>query len=248
MQLNDTTNLNGVLQDIYFNGKITVNTFPANDLLRIVNKYYKIAQSYLRGVSEDFFGEIWTLDLQTNTGGTYPNEYILTNTSYEKIKAIYASYSPQNVAAPLWPSEFTQMALITQDQISQPGYAFNTSNPYAIIYDSQSFFIEPLPTVTVTGGLKVFTIELQADLANATDKPNIFSDYQDVITWGSLIDIAIRKGDDKLFKIASAMFKKRGDELKEYAGGHVPVMAGAIVEGQDAQGGWSYPFGYNQMS
>lgn len=246
MQLNDTTNLNGIYQDIYFNGKITANTFPANDLLRIVNKYYMIAQSDIRAINEDFFGSFHFQQLQTNSGLTFPNQYSLP-TLYEKIKGIYASYSPQNTASPVWPTEYVPFTLINQDQLSDLQYNFDASNPYAVIYGNY-FLIEPLPTQNVTNGILIFSIDLQTALANATDMPNIFADYQDVITWGSLIDIAIRKGDQVLWKQATAMFAQRRKEMKEYASGRVPDLGTAIVEGQDDTGGWFYPFGQNPMS
>ena len=41
LQYNDTsTTLGGILQDIYFLSKTNVNSFPAGDVNRIVNKYY----------------------------------------------------------------------------------------------------------------------------------------------------------------------------------------------------------------
>ena len=245
MYLNDTTNLNGIYQDIYFNGKVTASTFAANDLLRIVNKYYSIAQSDIRAVSEDFFGEIWKGNLQTTYGGTYPNEVPFPN-NYEKIKQIRAAYTPQNASAPL-ETEFEMVNPITVDQISDPTYTFNASNPYAIIYDS-SFFLNPIPTVNVTNGLEVWGIVSQTALASPTDQPNIFTDYQDVITWGSLIDISTRLGNNTLYKQAVAMFKQRREEMKQYAAGRVPDMTGAYVEGQDLSGGWTYPFGNQQMT
>ena len=55
MQLNDTVNLIGLKQDIYFKAKITANTLPQNDLNRIINTYYKIVQEDMRAINEDFF-------------------------------------------------------------------------------------------------------------------------------------------------------------------------------------------------
>jgi hypothetical protein len=242
MQLNDIATLNGIKQDIYFNAHITSATYNQNDLNRIINKYYKVLQSDIRAINEDFFGEIFTYDLSLNTGGTYPNEYNLPS-GYEKVKQIFAAFNPANPAAPVWPDEFKQVVLAKGDAITDPTYTF--SNPTALIYDS-SFFLYPKVTVAVTGGLKLFAIIGQTDLANDTDKPNIFTDYHDVITWGSLIDIATRLGNDKLFKKATDMFTNRRKEMKEYASGRAQLI-GDVVEGQN-EGGWQYPFGHNSMS
>jgi hypothetical protein len=244
MQLNDTATLNGIKQDIYYLSHITSSTYSANDINRIVNKYYKILQSDIRAVNEDFFGEIFTYDLSLNTGGTYPNEYNFpTNPAYEKVKQMFIAPNPANTAAPVWPDEFTQVVLAKGDAITDPTYTF--SNPTALIYDS-SFFLYPKITTAVTDGLKLFAIVAQTDLANDTDKPNIFTDYHDVITWGSLIDIAARLGNDKLFKKATDMFISRRKEMKEYASGRAQLI-GDVVEGQN-EGGWQFPFGQNSMS
>jgi hypothetical protein len=242
MILNDTVNLNGILQDIYFIGKINATTFAPNDLLRIINKYYTVAQTDIRSINEDFYGEIATLNLQTNTGGTYPNEYTLP-TDYEKIKQIQAAYNPVNLSSPL-ATEFQVIKLIGQQQISDPEYVF--SEPTAVLYDN-SFFLYPIPTQGVTNGLKLFYIKLQPALALNTDTPNIFADYQDVITWGSLIDIAIRLGNQALFQQANLMFTTRRAEMKKYASGRALEMAGAYIEGQQL-GDWSFPFGNSSMS
>ena len=242
MVLNDTTNLVGLLQDIYFNGKINSSTFPANDILRIVNKYYKMAQSEIRAINEDFYGEIYRANLQINTGGTYPNEYLLP-TDYEKIKQIQVAYSPVDPTNPL-DTEFVVVDLIGQGQISAPNYVF--SSPTAVLFDN-SFFLYPVPTVAVTNGIKLYGIKTQPDLANATDTPNIFTDYQDVITWGSLIDIAVRKGDSDLFNKATSLYSARTASMKKDASGRAINLGGAYVEGQ-ALGGWEFPFGNNSMS
>jgi hypothetical protein len=242
MILNDTTNLNGILQDIYFNGKINATTFATNDLLRIINKYYAIAQSDIRSINEDFYGEIATLDLQTNTGGTYPNEYTLPE-DYEKIKQIQVAFNPANPSSPL-STEFQIIKLIGQQQISDPEYIFD--EPTAVLYDN-SFFLYPIPGQNVTKGLKLFYIKQQPSLELNTDIPNIFTDYQDIITWGSLIDISIRLGNQMLFQQANLMFTTRRAEMKKYASGRALEMAGAYIEGQQL-GDWSFPFGNTSMS
>ena len=249
MQLNDTTTtLTGLKQDIYFIGKITASTFTTGDLNRIINKYYKQAQAVIRAVNEDFFMEIATSNLVANTGGTYPNEYPLPS-DYEKIKQIQVAFTPASITAPL-ATEFQVLHLIGQESISDPSVAITI--PTAIILDN-SFFLYPDPSVTtslvlpVTGGMKIFYIEKQTDLVNDADVPNIFSDYHDVITWGSLIDIAIRLGKQKLLGDASAMFTKRIAEMRSYASQRVLELSSPYADSQSL-GGWDFNFGKNAMS
>jgi hypothetical protein len=248
MQLNDTINLNGIKQDLYFKAKITANTFSQSDLNRIINIYYKQAQAAIRGVNEDFFMDIATTNLVANTGGTYPNEYPLPS-DYEKIKQIQVAFTPANPAAPL-STEYQVLNLIGQESISDPSVAITT--PTAIILDN-SFLLEPDPstsnnlTLPVTKGVKVFYIAKQPDLVNDGDTPNIFSDYHDVIVWGSLIDIAVRLGNPTLLGEASAMFTKRMNEMKAYASGRVLELSSPYADSQSL-GGWIYPHGQSSMS
>jgi len=248
MQLNDTINLNGLKQSIYYLAKINASTFSQSDLNRIINIYYKQAQSAIRGINEDFFMDIATTDLVANTGGTYPNEYPLPS-DYEKIKQIQVAFTPSNPAAPL-STEYQVLNLIGQESISDPSAAI--TDPTAVILDN-SFLLYPDPSVTtgltlpVTKGIKVFYIAKQPDLVNDGDTPNIFSDYHDVIVWGSLIDIAVRLGNPTLLSEASAMFTKRMNEMKSYASGRVLELSSPYADSQSL-GGWIYLHGRNSMS
>jgi hypothetical protein len=249
MQLNDTsTTLNGLKQSIFYLAKITANTFSTGDLNRIINIYYKQAQAAIRGINEDFFMEIATTDLVANTGGTYPNEYPLPS-DYEKIKQIQVAFTPASPATPL-STEFQVLNMIGQESISDPSVAITI--PTAVILDN-SFLLYPDPSVTtgltlpVTKGIKIFYIAKQADLVNDGDTPNIFSDYHDVIVWGSLIDIAVRLGNPTLLGEASAMFTKRMNEMKAYASGRVLELSSPYADSQSL-GGWAFPHGRNSMS
>ena len=249
MQLNDTsTTLNGILQDLYFKAKINASTFATGDLKRIINTYYKQAQAAIRGINEDFFMEISTTDLVANTGGTYPNEYPLPS-DYEKVKQIQVAFTPASVTAPL-STEYQVLNIVGQESISDPSVAITT--PTAVILDN-SFLIYPDPSTTtgltlpVTKGVKMFYIAQQPDLVNDGDIPNIFSDYHDVIVWGSLIDIAVRLGNPTLLGEASAMFTKRMNEMKAYASGRVLELGSPYADSQSL-GGWNYLHGRNAMS
>ena len=248
MQLNDTINLNGIKQSIYYLAKINASTFSQLDLNRIINTYYKQAQSAIRGINEDFFMEIATTDLVANTGGTYPNEYPLPS-DYEKIKQIQVAFTPANPNSPL-STEFQVVNIIGQESISDPSATITT--PTAVMLD-KSFLLYPDPSITtrltlpVKGGIKMFYISQQPDLVNDSDIPNIFSDYHDVIVWGSLIDIAVRLGNPTLLSEASAMFTKRMNEMKSYASGRVLELSSPYADSQSL-GGWSFLHGRNSMS
>ena len=253
MQLNNSITLNDICNDIYFNAKVNASYFggtvatAGNDLLRIINKVYKQLQDEIRAVNEDFFLEISTRDLIADTGGTYPNEYPLP-TDFEKIRQIQVALQPADKTNPQI-GEYQKCNLIGWQSINSPAYQDFTT-PTCVMFDKYFHFF-PLPGASllpVTKGLKCFYIPLQADLVNNTDTPNIFSNYHDVITWGSLIDIATRKGDMTLLKIASEMYKNRKDEMKAYASAYILDIQPEYVEGQDNAGGWSYPWEHRNLN
>lgn len=253
MVLNDTLTLNGILQDLYFEGGFTANTFKRNDLLRIVNKYYQQMQSIIRGVNEDFYLIVAVTNLVTPGDGSYtlPNGNIAP--SYEKIKSIWASFNPQNPSAPLV-AEYDRVTIIGANQVTNPAYEF--SIPTAIMFGNY-FILHPLPNNSgvypnfpiVINGVKIYYIPQLATLVNDTDMPNIFPDYHDVITWGALTELAVRLGNATLLATAQQKFKDRGEDLRTYASQRIlDLQAGDVIEGQDASGGWVYPYGQQSMS
>jgi len=253
MQLSDTNTptLDGIQQDIYFLGKCNVNSFVAGDLNRIINKYYKQLQEAIRSVNENFYMTVATADLVTTTNGSYTfPDGTGSAPAYEKIKSIWAAFAPANIAAPL-PTEFIRVNCIDPDSISDPAYTFSNENPMALMFGSY-FVLQPILTANaalypVTGGVKTYYIPVLSKLVNATDVPNIFPDFHDAITQGSLIDVGQRLGNMQLKQDSIAFFKKRLEDIKAYASNRIPDEL-AIVEGQDTTGGWDYPFGRNSMA
>jgi hypothetical protein len=250
LQYNDTTvTLGGILQDIYFNGKCNVNSLPAGDFLRIVNKYYAQCQEVIRSVNENFYMVQATTDLAIGDGSyTYPDG-TGTAPAYEKLKSIWVSFLPLNKITPL-STEYTRVDIIDPDSIEDPSYEFSGDAPKAMMFGTY-FVLLPLVTdVTkypVKDGIKIYYIATQDKLVNNVDVPKIFPSFHDAIVHGSLIDVATRLGNDKLKTDSIALFAKRLAEIKSYASAHIPDQMG-MVEGQDNLGGWEFPFGNNSMS
>lgn len=248
MILNDTsTTLNGILQDIYFLGKCNVNTFTRGDYLRIVNKYYGQCQEVIKGVNENFYQATATTDLVIGDGSyTYPDG-TGTAPAYTKMKSIWVAFLPANSAAPL-ATEYMRANVADPDSISDPSYTFTQST--ALMYGTY-FVLLPLVTdVTkypVTDGVKVYYIAEVPPLVNDTDAPLIFKSFQDAIVQGSLIDIADRLGNEQLKIESEKTFKKRLQDLAAFASNRLPPEI-SIIEGQENQGGFTYPWGQSSMS
>jgi hypothetical protein len=246
MQLNDNTNLIGILQDLYFNGHFNASTYSRLDLNRIVNKYYHMLQEDLRGVNEDFFliSSTATLPLYSTNNGTFTLPLGSDGQiDCEKIKSIWVAINPASPAAPQ-PSEFVRVTIIDANAITDPSYVF--TNPTAVMFGAY-FVTYPQFTDTtifpVTGGMKLYYIQRQVDLVNDTDVPNILPDYHDAITAGALIDIARRQRDYDLLAEAKQTFKDRRAEMKADAAQRVLDIEPAYVEGQSSQGGWYFSHG-----
>lgn len=238
-QLNDTTNLIGIMQDIYFLAKINVNTFNPLDLKRIINKYYKNTQEQLRAENESYFIKVFATNLLYT-----PNSYTIQS-DWEKIKQLQVSMNPANINNPL-ATEYKRVQIIDANSFTDPSYTF--TSPTAVMYDNY-FYLYPIPTVnqTVVNGIKIYAIPDQTDLLNDTDIPNIPSGFHDIIGIGSLIDIARRIGNDRLLSEAKEEFKKRMAELMSHAASRVEDYQSGIIEGQ-SNDKWSYPWGQQSMS
>ncbi len=249
MKYSDTTaaTLYGLKQDIYYLGKVNSSFIADGDLNRIINKYYGQLQEAVRAVNENFYMAVATTDLVIGNGAYAYPDGTGTAPAYEKIKSLWAAYQPANIATPL-STEYERVNMADPDVITDSSYTFTV--PTALVFGTY-FVLLPLVTdVTkypVTDGLKIYYIASQDLLTNDSDVPSIFPSFHDAITQGALIDIAERKGDDKLKADSVALFKKRLDDIRAYASERIPAEI-SIVEGQDAQGGWVYPWGQNSMS
>ena len=247
---NDTaTTLAGILQDIYFIGKCNVNTLPAGDYLRAVNKYYAQLQEVVRAVNENFYMQVATADLTDPASTpfgcyTYPDG-TGTAPAYEKLKAILVATNPADIAAPL-ATEFEKVNCVDPTQISDLSYQF--TEPTAEMFGTYfTLHTSGGTTYPVTGGVKIYYIATQDKLINDTDVPKIFPSFHDAITQGALIDVAERLGNAQLKADSVALFRKRLEEIRNYASDRLPQNQG-IVEGMDNAGGWEYSFGNHNQS
>lgn len=250
MQLNDTTNLYGIYQDIFYISHANLDSINYVDLNRIINKYYLQLQEVVRAVNENFYQVSATADLVIGDGSyTFPDG-TGTAPAYEKIKSIWVAFNPVDKTTPL-ASEYVRCDIIDPDSISNPAYTFSSESPKAMIF-GKYFVLLPLVTdVTkypVTDGVKMYYIGEQTLLSLATDVPNIFPTFHDAITEGALIDVLYRLGDEAGSKEYEAKFERRLQEIKAYASSRIPPEIGLVEGNTDNAGGWCFPFGNMSMS
>ena len=227
---------------MYFKGKFNASTFTQNDLNRIINENYKIAQEDIRSINEDYFLVSTTaqLDLQSVAQGAFT-----IPTDLEKFKSIWVAPAPASILSPLY-TEYVRATIIDANAITDPSYIF--TNPTVVMFGTY-FVLYPFYTdVTkfpVLKGVKMYYIPTQVDLVSDGDTPVMPADYHDVIVWGALIEVAFRLGDDDLYKKASKKFIDRRQELKRDISQRVLDISPEYVEGQGNAGGWAFPFGKN---
>lgn len=250
LQYNDTstTTLAGIKQDIYFLAKCNSNSISDGDLNRIINKYYAQVQEVIMGINENFYLQQATADLVIGDGAySFPDGIHGTAPAYEEIKSIWVAMQPANKTAPL-ASEYSRANIIDPGAISDPSYVFST--PTAMMFGTY-FVLNPLISdatlYPVTNGIKIYYIATQQKLINDTDTPLIFPSFHDAITQGALIDVNLRLGNGEASQMAQATFSKRLKDVAAYASNRIPDEI-SIIEGQDAQGGWAFPFGKNSMA
>jgi hypothetical protein len=248
LQYSDTSSstLAGLKQDIYFLGKCNIASISDGDLNRIVNKYYSQLQEAVRAVNENFYMTVATTDLVIGDGSyNYPDGS--SAPAYEKMSAIWAAFQPKDPTSPL-PTEYRKIDCIDPTSISDPDYEFSVDFPKALMFGDY-FVLLPLavnPTLPpflypVTDGVKIYYIADQDKLINDTDVPKIFPCFHDAITQGALIDVHARLGNTTESDKSKKKFEERLEDIKSYASNRFPIELG-IIEGQDMQGGWSYPF------
>jgi len=250
LQYNDTATatLAGLKQDIYFLGKCNAQSISDGDMNRIINKYYAQAQETIREINENFYLTVATADLAIGDGSyNWPDG--TSAPAYQKVKSIWAAFTPNDITAPK-PEEFVRAQSVDPDSIVNPAYTYSPESSKSLIFGDY-FVLLPLVTdatrYPVKNGVKIYYVPTLDKLTSDTDKPKLFPDLHDVITYGALIEVHDRLGNDKKKSDAQAMFKKRMNELKAYASNHIPIELG-IVEGQEEAGGWEFPYGFNSMA
>ena len=237
MIFNDPINLNGILQDIYFKSGIKSNSFNANDIKRIVNIYYRILQGEIRNLNENFF------DVGANTSivnGVW-QKYAFPS-DMERLKTIFVALSPKNVNS-ITRQDYQAGMVASNEQIDNFDYT-KITDPVIALYGN---YFELLNNVNIIGlpinnvGIRIVYTPVQSDLSADTDTPNIPTDYHDIISWGSIIDIADNTRDINLLKKAQGMYKERLTQMRNDISNRVTNMAGFEVEGQNGGSGALIP-------
>ena len=192
MQLNDTTNLDGVYQNIDFLCGTNTSTFTANDKKREVNSTYEFVQQLILQSmgSWDNNQSLVSINL---VAGTRAYNFA---TSYLQVKKIMISFNGTNYveAIPIDERNITS-DIITETEIQA---SFSNDNPrYQLIGDSIKIYSGEIDT-SVTAGIKVWA-EVYKDVLSAdADVPKLPDAFHIVLALGPSIKWAIKQDDEVL--------------------------------------------------
>jgi hypothetical protein len=187
-------------------------TFTDADTLVSANVWYDTLAAEIVAAMDD-----WDIGGEISTADTVANqqEYVFP-TDIFKIKRIEVTYDGINwsVANRFDVNEMSRPTDTTTIQQN-----FSTSKPYVDTYDN-SIFLYPIPTLAITGGIKIFYEPLVTQLSGASDEPNMARPYHIGIALGMAKDylkkyITVDGNQNKLMTIENDLEKLR-NEMKEY--------------------------------
>lgn len=191
MQLNDTTNDQGIYQDIDWKCGTDTGTFPENDKKRLVNLQYEQVQHLilLAMGSWDENQSTVTLDLVANT-----RAYNFAS-SYLQVKKVQINFG-DGVYVEAEPIDERNLTtdLTTEAQIQA---AFSNNNPkYQLIGDSIKIYSGEISAVS--SGIKIWVEVYKDTLTNNTDVPKIPSAFHEILSLGPSISWASKQEDEVL--------------------------------------------------
>jgi len=162
-----------------FSNSNTTN-YPNAQLDASVNAYYdSFVSEVLKSMDDwDFQGEIATSSLVANQQEmVFPSDIL-------KIKRVEVTYDGTN-----WytATKFDISERSSANDTTSIARDFDVSKPYVELHDN-SVFLYPIPTVSVTGGIKIWYEKLPTFLSAVTDEPTFSRPFHVGLAYGAAKD------------------------------------------------------------
>lgn len=213
---NDTTNSQGILQDIDFICATNTATYSVADKTRNVNQWNKQVMNKIAQYMDewDFQGQIATTTLTA-----FVQEYPFPSDIYtiKRVELDYSNDSVFSVANKFDPSTFDK-SIANSASINSH---FSQSDPYYDVYDN-SVFTFPVPDAS-GGTIKIWYTESISDMtataAGNTAQPAFHENFHRILSLGASLDYAKAKRIDSIIAYCnSELFGKYGlfEQLKEH--------------------------------
>lgn len=186
------------------------------DLDASINEWYRIFVSEVLDSMDDwdYDGEIATASLVANQQEyTFPSDIL-------KIKRI--EYTPDG--SNWYPVSFLDVTDIQHaTDATTIRNRFTSTEPYADIFDN-SIFLYPIPTTSVTGGLKIWYDKHPAELSAATDEPTFNKLYHKGLSYGAAKDFLEQhievKGNEVRLASANSNIRDYITRMKQFYSKH----------------------------
>jgi len=203
LQFNDSTNLGGIKQDMYFllgsNSGTAPDDYSANDQKRNINLWYRKAYTeVLKTISGwRIQDNIATTNLVSGTrsyqfsAGGGLNVSVANLIKIDRVEISYDSGATYYKAYPIQQADIPE-GLANSSIDSKAGLA-DTSTPRYVLRDDY-IDIYPSPTANSTNGIKIYYTKDVTDLSSDADRPNLPSIFDRYLSLGAAYDYAMSRG------------------------------------------------------
>ena len=212
MILYNASTSEGLINFTHYITNTDSGTYSDADLTAALNMYYSFVVNEVLDSMDgwDFQGEVATTTLVANQ-----QEYVFP-TDLVKFKRCEISYDGVN-----WyrveTFDINERGRATDSKsISED---FDQSQPFMDL-DDGSLFLYPIPTQTVSAGLKIWYEKEITPLANDTDEPTFSRAYHKILCFGAAKDYFMQnieiEGFEAKIKIVNSDFDKMLERMKNY--------------------------------
>ena len=190
MQLSDTTNYTGLIQDVVFlitgNSADTLADYTAVDRKRNINKWYQRCHAFILEMMDDwkFHGDWATCPTVVDREEyTFPSSILHIN----KVEIRYDSGSNDWVEAIPLDERAVGSAISNEDDI------FTESSPRYWKPDELSLVFDPIPDTAIDPGVRIWFNKEITELSSDADEPVITEPFHRILSIGAALDYAISK-------------------------------------------------------
>jgi hypothetical protein len=179
-------------------------TYSDSDLDASLNAWNNVFTTEILAAMDD-----WDFKAETATSDLVANqqEYVMP-TDLLKIKRIEVSYDGTNWKYVNW-FDINERGEQTHNLTD-----FTTDEPYADMMDG-SVMLYPIPTTSITGGIKIWYSKLDDMLTNATDQPKLAEPFQIGLCYGAAKDYYERNAEKPNFTDRAVMMGKNINDIIE---------------------------------
>lgn len=216
MQISDTTNETGIVQDIYFNSGSNSNSFPIADVIRAVNKGLdRVTTLILKADARWQFDDLnkTTLPIATTNIVSAQKDYSFDSSFLEVLKVLVAD-SNGNF------KEIYNIDIYDQtvgNYLTNP--TSNTGTPARYDVMGGSIILDPVPDYNYTNGLKVY-FKRKAEYFTSTDtikEPGFASHFHPILSLYGQYEYANAKGLANQEKLKRDILEMETDLIAFYS-------------------------------